>query len=194
MSIRWSIQIKKNRQRLYLYTHISYISYTYPIHIALVVPSRQCLFTYLKWKCIYDKHDKSDDIFIDVIFSIQIYYQRKFSFGDMIKMQELYILQIFSFFHFFQYKWKEPISSGVFFLFHGNCRFFPGVRKKLPTLRQNKEENTIIECSKIPWDRQSTPYVVPHDWRKLTGEDEGDALDCYTVLPGGNTPLTARNR
>ena len=47
MSIRWSIQIKKNRQRLYLYTHISYISYTYPIHITLVVPSRQCLFTYL---------------------------------------------------------------------------------------------------------------------------------------------------
>ena len=46
MSIRWSIQIKKNRQRLYLYTHISYISYTYPIHITLVVPSRQCLFTY----------------------------------------------------------------------------------------------------------------------------------------------------
>ena len=38
---------KKNRQRLYLYTHISYISYTYPIHITLVVPSRQCLFTYL---------------------------------------------------------------------------------------------------------------------------------------------------
>ena len=37
---------KKNRQRLYLYTHISYISYTYPIHITLVVPSRQCLFTY----------------------------------------------------------------------------------------------------------------------------------------------------
>ena len=56
---------KKNRQRLYLYTHISYISYTYPIHITLVVPSRQCLFTYLRlhidmevtlnWKeaCIY---------------------------------------------------------------------------------------------------------------------------------------------
>ena len=54
MSIRWSIQIKKNRQRLYLYTHISYISYTYPIHITLVVPSRQCLFTYyinfLAWR------------------------------------------------------------------------------------------------------------------------------------------------
>ena len=39
---------RKNRQRLYLYTHISYISYKYPIdlHITLVVPSRQCLFTY----------------------------------------------------------------------------------------------------------------------------------------------------
>ena len=29
---------RKNRQRLYLYTHISYISYTYPIHITLLVP------------------------------------------------------------------------------------------------------------------------------------------------------------
>ena len=34
---------RKNRQRLYLYT---YVSYTYHIHITLVVPSRQCLFTY----------------------------------------------------------------------------------------------------------------------------------------------------
>ena len=30
----------------YIYIHISYISYTYHIHITLVVPSRQCLFTY----------------------------------------------------------------------------------------------------------------------------------------------------
>ena len=45
---------RKNRQRLYLYTHISYISYTYPIdlHITLVVPSRQCLFTYYEMDMI----------------------------------------------------------------------------------------------------------------------------------------------
>ena len=44
---------RKNRQRLYLYTHISYISYAYPIdlHITLVVPSRQCLLTY-SWYCL----------------------------------------------------------------------------------------------------------------------------------------------
>ena len=46
MSVRWSIPIEKIGSA-YIYIHISYKSYTYHIHITLVVPSRQCLFTYL---------------------------------------------------------------------------------------------------------------------------------------------------
>ena len=45
MSVRWSIQIEKIGSA-YIYIHISYISYTYHIHSTLMVPSRQCLFTY----------------------------------------------------------------------------------------------------------------------------------------------------
>ena len=43
--VRWSIQIEKIGSA-YIYIHISYVYYTYHIHITLVVPSRQCLFTY----------------------------------------------------------------------------------------------------------------------------------------------------
>ena len=46
VSVRWSIQIEKIGSAYYIYIHISYISYTHHIHITLVVPSRQCLFTY----------------------------------------------------------------------------------------------------------------------------------------------------
>ena len=55
MSVRWSIQriqIEKIGSA-YIYIHISYISYTYHIHITLVVPSRQCLFTYYIYTYIY---------------------------------------------------------------------------------------------------------------------------------------------
>ena len=45
MSVRWSIQIEKIGSA-YIYIHISYISCTYHMHMTLVVPSRQCLFTY----------------------------------------------------------------------------------------------------------------------------------------------------
>ena len=45
MSVRWSIQIEKIGSA-HIYIHISYISYTYHMHMTLVVPSRQCLFTY----------------------------------------------------------------------------------------------------------------------------------------------------
>ena len=49
VSVRWSIQIEKIGSAYYIYIHISYISYTHHIHITLVVPSRQCLFTYFRF-------------------------------------------------------------------------------------------------------------------------------------------------
>ena len=44
---------KKIGSAYYIYIHISYISYTHHIHITLVVPSRQCLLTYLYVACRY---------------------------------------------------------------------------------------------------------------------------------------------
>ena len=46
--VRWSIQIEKIGSA-YIYIHIYHI---YPIHITLVVPSRQCLFTYFGYVTI----------------------------------------------------------------------------------------------------------------------------------------------
>ena len=51
-NVRWSIQIEKIGSAYIYIQYISYISYTYHMHITLVVPSRQCLFTYTTiWRC-----------------------------------------------------------------------------------------------------------------------------------------------